>query len=136
MEIENGFDKDQIINDLRSKLLAMDEKTSESPLQPPSLEPPLSLPPAPIQPPTDQRTSTDKSLNQIKQFFRDRSPEISEPMIIPTDSESDDADEKSDVQFAPNQSTLSNNQIYKRKKKAKKTEATKVRFLHDVLVKY
>ena len=146
-ELENGFDKDKFIADLQAKLLAIDEKTSEPLLQtPPLVEPPsttpsddpLSLPPAPIQPPTDQGTSADKSLIQIKNFFedRDRSAEISEPMIIPTDSESDDENEKSDLQFAPNQSQLSNNQIYKRRSRAKKnkekTEASKEGFRTDI----
>ena len=124
MELKNGLDKDQIIADLQAKLLANDEKTSEPLLQPPpSLEPPLSLPPEPIKPSTDQRTSADKSLTQIKKFFedRDRSPEISEPMIIQTDSESDDENENSD-QFIPNQSNLSKNEKAKRRSKAKAKE--------------
>ena len=135
-ELENGFDKDKFIADLQAKLLAIDEKTSEPLLQtPPLVEPPsttpsddpLSLPPAPIQPPTDQRTSADKSLTQIKKFFedRDRSPEISEPMIIATDSESDDENEKSDLQFIPNQSNLSRNEKDKQRYRAKAKEKSK-----------
>ena len=98
MEIANGFDKDKIIADLQAKLLANDENTSEPLLQPPSSELPMSLPPASIQSPTDQRTSADKSLNQIKQFFRDRdrSPEISEPMIV-SDTDEDDSAVESEV---------------------------------------
>ena len=121
-ELENGFDKDKVIADLQAKLLEKDGKTSEPLLQtPPLVEPPLSLPPAPIQPPTDQGTSADKSLIQIKNFFedRDRSAEISEPMIIPTDSESDDEVENSDLQFAPNQSNQTQNEKARRKARAK-----------------
>ena len=109
-------------------MLASDEKTLEPLLRPPpSLEPPLSLPPAPIQPLTDQRTSADKSLTQIKEFHedRDRSPEIADPMIIPTDSESDDENEKSDLQFTPNQSNLSKNEKAKRRARAKAKEKSK-----------
>ena len=100
---------------------------------------PVSLPTAPIQPPTDQRTLADKSLNQIKEFYleRDRSPEISEPMIVSDDSESDDENEQSDLQFVPNQSKLSNKQIYKRRSTAKKnkakTEVSKVGFRKEIV---
>ena len=141
-ELENGFDKDKVIADLQAKLLAKDEKTSEPLLQPPPLleraqiQMPttkiiegqvvsvgdsvsqknalLPLPPAPIQPQTDQRTLADKSLNQIKQFFRDRSPEISEPMIV-SDSESNDSDGESDIQFTPNKSKQASKEKAKRK---------------------
>ena len=102
-ELKNGFDKDKVIAELRALL------------QPPStLGQPLSLPPASTQPPTDQRTSADKSLSQIKQFFRDRSPEISEPMIV-SDSESSDSDEESVIQFTPNQSKQASKEKAKRK---------------------
>ena len=119
-ELQNGFDKDKVIADLQAKLLASDEKTSE-PLvlhPPPLFGTPLALPPAPIQPSTDQRTSADKSLTQIKQFFRDRSPEISDPMIVSDDSASDDENEKSDLQFIPNQ---------RRKAKAKRKSSVLVK---------
>ena len=119
-ELQNGFDKDKVIADLHAKLLASDEKTSEPlVLHPPRLfGTPLALPPAPIQPSTDQRTSADKSLTQIKQFFRDRSPEISEPMIVSDNSDSDDENEKSDLQFIPNQ---------RRKAKAKRKSSVLVK---------
>ena len=119
-ELQNGFDKDKVIADLQAKLLASDEKTSE-PLvlhPPPLFGTPLALPPAPIQPSTDQRTSADKSLTQIKQFFRDRSPEISEPMIVSDDSASDDENEKPDIEFIPNQ---------RRKAKAKRKSSVLVK---------
>ena len=165
-ELQNGFDKDKVIADLQAKLLASDEKTSEPLLQQPPLEraaaqmpttkitgvesasvgdpvsqknAPLSLPTAPIQPLTDQRSLADKSLNQIKEFYleRDRSPEISEPMIVSDDSESDDENEQSDLQFVPNQSKLSNKQIYKRRSTAKKnkakTEVSKVGFRKEIV---
>ena len=119
-ELQNGFDKDKVIADLQAKLLASDEKTSEPlVLHPPSLfGTPLALPPAPIQPSTDQRTSADKSLTQIKQFFRDRSPEISDPMIVSDDSASDDENEKPDLQFILNQ---------RRKAKAKRKSSVLVK---------
>ena len=119
-ELQNGFDKDKVIADLQAKLLACDEKTSEPlVLHPPSLfGTPLALPPAPIQPSTDQRSSADKSLTQIKQFFRDRSPEISDPMIVSDDSASDDENENSDLQFIPNQT---------RKAKAKRKSSVMVK---------
>ena len=72
-ELEKGFDKDKVIADLQAKLLEKDGKTSEPLLRtPPLVESSSSLPPAPIQPPADQRTSADKSLTQIKDFFEDR----------------------------------------------------------------
>ena len=124
MEIANGFDKDKIIADLQAKLLANDENTSEPLLQPPSSELPMSLPPASIQSPTDQRTSADKSLNQIKQFFRDRSPEISEPMIV-SDSESNDSDVESDIQFTPKKSNQLKNEKARRRSRAEARERAK-----------
>ena len=139
-ELQNGFDKDKVIADLQAKLEIMvnNGNTSEPLLQPPpSVEPTSSLPPAPAQPPTDQRTSTDKSLNQTRQYFlnksRDRSPEIADALAVSDDSESDDENEKSDLQFAPNQSKLSSYQNYKRRSNAKKTEFSKVSFQHDIL---
>ena len=119
-ELQNGFDKDKVIADLQAKLLASDEKTSEPlVLHPPSLfGTPLALPTAPIQPSTDQRSSADKSLTQIKQFFRDRSPEISDPMIVSDDSASDDENEKPDLQFILNQ---------RRKAKAKRKSSVLVK---------
>ena len=116
----------QVIAELQAKLgmLASDEKTSE-PQPPPSLEPPLSLPPAPVKPSTDQRTSADKSLTQIKQFFRDRSPEISEPMIV-SDSDEDGTAEESEIQFTPKQSIQERNEKAKRKKQAKAQERYKM----------
>ena len=76
---------------------------------------------------TDQRTSADKSLAQVKDFCesRDRSPEISEPMRIPTDSESDDENQKSDIQFAPNQSNQKKNEKARRRSRAKAKERAK-----------
>ena len=100
MELKNGFDKDKIIADLQAKLNML------APEQKPSFKPPFSLPPASTQPSADQRTSSDKSLTQIKQFYQDRSPEISESMIVSDDSESDDENE-SDLEFAPNASKRS-----------------------------
>ena len=151
-ELQNGFDKDKVIADLQAKLSASDEKTSEPLLQPPPLEraaaqmpttkitgvqcasvddpvsqknAPLSLPTAPIQPLTDQRSLADKSLNQIKEFFRDRSPEISEPLIV-SDSESNDSDGESEIQFTLNQSKISSKEKAKRKKQAKAKERYKM----------
>ena len=96
-------------------LVAKDGKTSEPLLRtPPLVEASSSLSPAPIQPPADQRTSADKSLTQIKQFFRDRSPEISEPMIV-SDSESNNSDGESDTQFTPNTSKQASKEKAKRK---------------------
>ena len=85
---------------------------------------PLSRPPAPIQPSTDQRTLADKSLNQIKQFFRDRSPELPEPMVV-SDSDEDDAAEESEIQFTPRQSILEKSEKAKLRSRAKAKENAK-----------
>ena len=86
---------------------------------PPLLEPPLT------QTPTQQDTSTER----VRQYFRDRSPEISEPMIVSDSDESDDDVQESDVQFVPDRTKLSNSlSKYQRRSKAKKTEVAKVCF--------
>jgi len=106
------------------EILANDVERSEPFLQPPPSEPPLSSPPAPIQSPTDQRTSADKS-NQIRQFFRDRSSEISESMIVSdSDSDVDDSDED-EIQFTPRQSILEKNEKTKHRSRAKAKENAK-----------
>ena len=96
---------------------------------PPLLEPPLT------QTPTQQDTSTKR----VRQYFRDRSPEISEPMIVSDSDESDDDVQESDVQFVPDRTKLSNSQSkYQRRSKAKKTHVAKVCFqtcrIHCVLL--
>ena len=81
---------------------------------PPLLEPPLT------QTPTQQDISTDR----VRQYFRDRSPEISEPMIV-SDSESDDDNEIPDVQFTPNSVNQNKNEKAKRKNRMKAKERAK-----------
>ena len=86
--------------------------------------PPLLVPPL-TQTPTQQDISTDR----VRQYFRDRSPEISEPMIVSDSDESDDDVQESDVQFVPDRTKLSNSlSKYQRRSKAKKTEVAKVCF--------
>ena len=81
---------------------------------PPLLEPPLT------QTPTQQDISTER----VRQYFRDRSPEISEPLIV-SDSESDDENEVPDVQFAPTSSNQTKNEKAKRRAHTKAKERAK-----------
>ena len=97
--------------------------TNDDPLV--SSEPPplISTPKSSI----DQPLPLDKSSDTAAQYFKDQ---ISDPMEV-DDSESEDDAEESDVQFTPIQPRASYRQNYKRKAKAKKTEASKVSFQHD-----
>ena len=108
----------------QNRFESSEPRVEHSPLRPSMLTPPPLLAPPLTQTPTQQDISTDR----VRQYFRDRSPEISEPMIVSDSDESDDALEESDVRFAPDQPRLSNNQKYKRRAKVKKTEVAKVRF--------
>ena len=80
------------------------------------------------EPPSSMQSSSSTllpSTTQAPNHQRDQSPEIPEPMIV-VDSESDDSDGQSDVQFAPNQIKLSYQEKAKRKKQAKAKERAKM----------
>ena len=94
-------DKDKEIEDLKARLNtpACDVKVLEpSESQIPPLIP-ASTPSLPVS--LFETTSKQSFPTEIR--AREPSPEISEPMLVSDDSESDDSDEESDLEIAPNQ---------------------------------
>ena len=94
--------KDKEIEDLKARLNTpafdvKDLESLESQIPPliPALTPPL--PALSFEKASKQSFSADMIRN------REKSPEISDPMLVSEESESDDPDEESDVEFAPNQ---------------------------------
>ena len=112
-------------------LSAKNQKISESPVisdspKPLIWNPPTSFmdSPPPLLEPQLTQTPTQQDTDRVRQYYRERSPEISDPLLV-SDSESDDANEEPDVQFAPNSSNQSNNEKAKRKQQAKAKERAK-----------
>ena len=116
--IEN---KDKEIEDLKASLnvSACDAKALEPSTesqQLPSLIP-ASTPSLPVTSSTKQSLSSDK-IRKFHEENREKSPEISDPMIVTDDSDSDDQDQESDIPFNPNQSKESSKDKSKRKSRA------------------
>ena len=117
-------------------LSAKNQKILESPLVPespeildspePLIQPPTSFldSPPPLLEPHLTQTPTQQETDRVRQFYRERSPEISDPLLV-SDSESDDANEEPDVEFAPNSSNQSKNEKARRKKQVKAKERAK-----------
>ena len=94
--------KDKEIEDLKRRLNtpACDVQVLES-LEsqiPPLI--PASTPPLPV-PSFEEASKQSFSADMIR--IREKSPEISDPMLVSEESESDDPDLESDVEFDPNQ---------------------------------
>ena len=104
----------------RNILESSESQIMLSPRSPSIDTPPPLLEPQLTQTPTQQDISTDR----VRQYFRDQSPEIPEPMIV-SDSESDDDNEVSDVKFTPNSVNQERNEKVRRKSQMKAKEMAK-----------